>query len=76
MNDYYIEQSYGNIRVEGKVFDWVEVSKKRMDYEQNTGNSKTSSLSEAMDKVIARDGKDATRRFSRANLPRRSTCNT
>src|SRR5262249_2614850 len=22
LNDYYQEQSYGNIRVEGKVFDW------------------------------------------------------
>lgn len=59
MNDYYQEQSYGYLKVTGKVFDWVEVGKKRMDYAQATGNTKTALLTEAMDKVLARDGKDA-----------------
>ena len=32
LNDYYLEQSYGAFHVEGKVFDCVEVEKKRADY--------------------------------------------
>jgi M6 family metalloprotease-like protein len=32
VNDYYQEVSAGAMRVDGRVFDWVEVSKKRMDY--------------------------------------------
>jgi M6 family metalloprotease-like protein len=54
--DYYFEQSYGTFKVEGKVFDWVEVSKKRADYA--TGN-RTALLTEALDKIVARDGKNA-----------------
>ena len=44
MFDYYLEQSYGKFKLEGKVFDWVEVSKKRADYA--TGN-RTAALTEA-----------------------------
>ena len=32
MNDYYLEQSYGKLKIEGKAFDYVEVSKKRAEY--------------------------------------------
>jgi M6 family metalloprotease-like protein len=32
VNDFYQEVSAGAMQVDGKVFDWVEVSKKRMDY--------------------------------------------
>jgi M6 family metalloprotease-like protein len=60
MYDYYLEQSYGKFKLEGKVFDWVEVSKKRADYA--TGN-RTLLLTEALDKLIARDGKDALKGF-------------
>jgi M6 family metalloprotease-like protein len=60
MFDYYLEQSYGKFKLEGKVFDWVEVSKKRADYA--TGN-RTALLTEALDKLIARDGKDALKGF-------------
>ena len=60
MFDYYLEQSYGKFKLEGKVFDWVEVSKKRADYA--TGN-RTALLTEALDKLIARDGKDALKDF-------------
>src|SRR5262249_25863806 len=31
LNDYFQEQSCGALRVEGKVFDWVEAGKKRGD---------------------------------------------
>jgi M6 family metalloprotease-like protein len=64
LNDYYQEQSFGNLRVEGKVFDWVKVGKKRTDYSQGTGTgNKTALLTEALDKLVARDGKDALKGF-------------
>jgi M6 family metalloprotease-like protein len=64
LNEYYQEQSYGALRLEGKVFDWVEVGKKRGDYIQGSGTSnKTAVLVEALDKVTARDGKDAFKDF-------------
>jgi M6 family metalloprotease-like protein len=56
MYDYYLEQSYGALKIEGKAFEHIEVSKKRSEYA--TGN-RTALLSEAMDKITARDGKDA-----------------
>ncbi len=54
--DYYFEQSYGLLKIEGKAFDYIQVSKKRGDYA--TGN-RSALLTEAMDKILARDGKDA-----------------
>ena len=63
VNDYYQEQSYGHLRVEGKVFDWVEVGKKRADYGGVGGNNRTALLTEALDKLLARDGKDALKDF-------------
>ncbi len=63
LNDYYIEQSYGALRVEGKMFDYVEASKKRAEYANDTGNRKTALLSEALDKLLARDGKDALKDY-------------
>jgi M6 family metalloprotease-like protein len=60
MFDYYLEQSCGVFKLEGKVFDWVEVSKKRADY--STGN-RTALLTEALDKLMARDGKEALQGF-------------
>ena len=58
--DYFLEQSYGYFKVEGKVFDWIEVSKKRPEYA--TGN-RTALLTESLDKLLARDGKDALKDF-------------
>jgi M6 family metalloprotease-like protein len=66
LNDYYQEQSYRNLRVEGKVFNWIEVSKKRADYSQGTGTggpNRFALLTEALDKLLARDGKDALKDF-------------
>jgi M6 family metalloprotease-like protein len=64
LNDYYQEQSFGQLRVEGKVFDWVKVGKKRTDYAQGTGTgNKSALLTEALDKLLARDGKDALKGF-------------
>lgn len=60
MYDYYLEQSYGHLKIEGKAFPYVEVSKKRADYA--TGN-RSALLTEALDKVIERDGKDALKDF-------------
>ncbi len=58
--DYFLEQSCGYFRVEGKVFDWVEVGKKREEYA--TGN-RMALLTESLDKVLARDGKEALKDF-------------
>ncbi len=64
LNDYFREQSGGALTVEGKVFDWVEVGKKRADYSQGSGTSnKTAMLVEALDKLTARAGKDALKDF-------------
>jgi M6 family metalloprotease-like protein len=56
MYDYYLEQSFGALKIEGKAFDYVEVSKKKNDYA--TG-SRMALLTEALDKVLARDGQGA-----------------
>ncbi|MDB5300565.1 MAG: hypothetical protein JWO87_2228, partial [Phycisphaerales bacterium] len=64
LNDYYIEQSCGGLRVEGKVFDWVQMSKPRADYSQGSGpNSHTPFLTEAMDLLLKREGDDALKDF-------------
>ena len=64
MNDYYQEQSFNKLRVEGKAFDFVTVSKKRADYAAaNTGPGKTALLTEALDKLVARDGKVCLNNF-------------
>jgi M6 family metalloprotease-like protein len=56
MFDHYFEQSYGKLKIEGKAFDHVQVKKKRGEYA--TGN-RSALLTEAMDLILARDGKDA-----------------
>ena len=80
--DYYHEISCGAIKVEGKVFDWVEVKKNRMDYAPLTGGgnvSRTALFGEAMDLILKRDGADALKEFDgvfflyaggRVNVPR------
>jgi len=56
MYDHYFEMSYGKLKIEGKAFEHVTVGKKRGEYA--TG-PRQALLNEAMDKIIARDGKDA-----------------
>ncbi len=57
--DYFAEQSAGAFELEGRVFDWVELSKKRGEYVQGSGTSnRTAPLAEAVSKLEARDGKD------------------
>ncbi len=68
VNDYYNEISCGALRLEGKMFDWVEVTKKRSEYSQGNGTGmgageKTALLGEAMTKLLDRDGKDALKDF-------------
>ena len=66
LNDYYQEQSCGKLRVEGKFFDWVEVSKNRADYSVAAGGrstARTAVLTEALDKIEARDGASALEGF-------------
>ena len=65
LDDYYQELSCDALAVEGKVFDWVEVKKNRMDYAPaNGGGNRTTALfTEAMDLVLARDGADALKEY-------------
>ncbi len=58
--DYYKEQSFNTLHVDGKVFDYVEVGKKRMEYA--TGN-RTALLNEALDKLLQREGADALKNY-------------
>ncbi len=60
LRDYVQEVSGGKLRLEGKVFNWVEVKKKRGEYQEGSGTSnKTALLEEALGKLTERDGKDA-----------------
>jgi M6 family metalloprotease-like protein len=61
MNDYYQEISGGKLKVTGKVFAPVTVSKKRNDY--STTANRFALLTEALDVLTARDGKDALKEF-------------
>ena len=64
VKDYYREQSYGKFRVEGKVFDWIEVSKPRNDYTTGVNaQNKGIFLGEALDKLVEREGKGALTDF-------------
>jgi M6 family metalloprotease-like protein len=64
LNDYFVEQSAGAFRLKGKVFDWIEVGKKRADYILGSGTTSiTAVLVEALEKVVARDGQDALKDF-------------
>jgi M6 family metalloprotease-like protein len=80
MHDYYWEQSHQQLKIEGKSFEHVEVSKKRLEYGA-AGTNRTALLTEAMDKLLAREGKDALKDFDgvffiysgeRAKVPRGS----
>ena len=60
LNDYYRELSAGKFSVEGKFFDWVEVSNKRQDYMK--GN-RSALMTEAMDLILEQDGEDALKGY-------------
>jgi M6 family metalloprotease-like protein len=59
--DYYQEISSGKFKLTGKVFEPVTVAKHRNDY--TTTPVRWIMLSEALDRVQARDGKDALNDF-------------
>ncbi|HEX3147332.1 MAG TPA: M6 family metalloprotease domain-containing protein [Gemmataceae bacterium] len=83
MYDYYFEQSYGQLKIEGKAFNYVQVSKDRIEYEPGGAllptakagtpeakerekkivTDKSVFLTEALDKLIEREGKDALKDF-------------
>lgn len=67
LHDWVREQSAGKLKLDGsKVFDWVEVGKKRGDYivgNGTTGSNRTAVLSEAIDRVLSRDGEKTLQGF-------------
>ncbi len=64
LNDYFLEQSASGFRLEGKVFDWIEVAKKRAEYAPGSGTTNiTAVLVEALGKLATRDGKDSLKDF-------------
>jgi M6 family metalloprotease-like protein len=64
LNDYFLEQSAGGLRLEGKVFDWITVSKKRAEYAPGSGTTNITAVPvEALGKLTTRDGKDALQDF-------------
>ena len=58
VNDYYLEASAGAFHLEGEMFDWIEVGKKRAEYAPGSGDT-LKMLPEVLDKLLAREGKDA-----------------
>ena len=66
MADYYKEISYNDLKVEGSFVGWHEVSKKRLEYSSGSGTStreKSALLTEAMDKVLEKKGKDSLKDY-------------
>jgi M6 family metalloprotease-like protein len=61
MNDYYHELSCGKFRIEGKAFDPVKVARRRAEYGNDT--NRYALLTEALDKLLEREGKDALANF-------------
>lgn len=55
--DYFEEQSCGAFHLEGKVFDWVQVSKKRAEYREGAHQDILEIV--AIDGLLAREGKAA-----------------
>ena len=64
LRDYYLEQSVGFLKVDGRAFDWLEMGKKRGDYSQAaSASAKTAFLTEALDLLLKRDGTNALKDF-------------
>jgi M6 family metalloprotease-like protein len=69
MADYYEEISCGKLRVEGKVFDWVEVKGKRSEFNTGrTGSSRSNLFASAIAAVLKRDGASALKDFDGIGL--------
>ena len=65
VNDYYREVSCGQFHFEGRVFDWVRLSRNRADYSQGTASRRTRAefFGEALDALLKRDGAEALKDF-------------
>ena len=65
VNDYYREISCDRFHFEGRVFDWVRLSRNRADYAQGTANRRTRKefFNEVLAKLIEREGSDTLAGF-------------
>jgi M6 family metalloprotease-like protein len=61
VNDYYLEQSSGKFHLDGKIFKWVGVSKKRSEYSADA--NRAALLGEALGEIERREGRDVLRDF-------------
>lgn len=64
LRDYYLENSSGSLDVTGVVYDWVKVSATRAELEPlilTTPSARTALFTEALDRVLAREGRNAFR---------------
>jgi M6 family metalloprotease-like protein len=64
LRDYYLENSSGALDITGVVYDWVKVPAKRADLEPlilTTPSARTALFAQALDGVIAREGRNAFR---------------
>ena len=61
MYDYFAEESFGKLKVQGKMMPWVTVSKNRDEYTQGTngGAMNRTLLPEAIEALLSRDGRNA-----------------
>jgi M6 family metalloprotease-like protein len=56
VNDYLNEVSCGKLKLEGKMYDWVQVAKNRSEYAAGSGDRRL--LNEALELLIKREGPD------------------
>ncbi len=61
--DYYDEMSCGQLKIEGRVFDWIELPKKRTEYTGLRGNVATGFFTNVLALLEVRDGTNALKDF-------------
>jgi M6 family metalloprotease-like protein len=61
LNDYYREQSANAFRITGHVFEYVPVTRKRAEY--NSPVNRYALFTEALDRLLARDGAEVLKEF-------------
>jgi M6 family metalloprotease-like protein len=61
--DYYDENSCGKLAIEGRVFDWIELPKKRSEYTGLRGNVATGFFTNVVAVLESREGTNVLKEF-------------